>query len=926
MREWRLALRERLGGLGLPPAREAEIIDELVQHLDDRREDLIAGGVPGDEAGRIVFDELIAEGGLLNRRLSGLRQAHAPLPIAPGTPPRRFFADIVQDLRYAGRALRRSPGFAAAAIVTLALGIGANTAIFSLVDAVLLRRLPVSDPERLVFVQNGLAPVFPYPNYADLRDRNDVFDGLIGWGGIGASLNVDGDTELVNGAIVTGNYFSVLGVGAELGRVIVPSDDVTPMGHPVVAISHGLWQRRFGGRADALGRTIVLNGHPFVIVGVIGPDFPDARPGVSSEIFVPMMMQPLMRPPRAGYSGEMNPDLLNNRRNGWVLVAGRLKPGVTLTAAETSLTGLRRQLVTANQTAPPPPDAPPIRVPVTPFLEGGNASMRRTMVTAAGLLTATVGAVLLIACANVANLLLARATVRRREIALRLAMGASRWRLVRQLMTESLLIGLFGGFGGVGVAWWMTGALVSSPPLSAFLPARLAGGPDARVLLYALGLSLVTTLVFGLVPALSASSPSLIPSLKDAPAAAASRPRRLGLKRGLVIAQVTLSIVLLVVAGLFARTLATLQASDPGFDVDRLVTTPLDVNLLRYTRAQGREFYRRTIDAVSAVPGIDSAALARVGVLTGGGRTVSVRLDTQASAGVRFMSEGAGGGGAATRADSVSANIVTPTFFETMGIPLLKGRTFSESDADGGPFVVVASQTMAQRLFGDADPIGRRVTFTDGERWLEIIGVVRDAKYSTLAEGPVAVAYLPLSQNHETGMVLYARTSGNPAAFAQAVRRTVQAIEPNLPLQRVVAMTTAVDPAFGATRTGTAVLVGFGALALALTVIGLYGVLSYATAERQRELSVRLALGATRGGLFALVLREGMTLVAIGTAVGLAGAAYGSRWLASFLVGTSPLDVATFVSVPVVLAAVALAACVLPARRAMRAEPMSVLR
>src|SRR5262245_57720353 len=364
MREWRTVLKARFAPLRLLPEREAEIIEELLEHLDAQRRDLIASGTPEADASRMVFEDLLAEGGLLGQRLALLRQAQSPLRTVPGLPPRRFFADVVQDVQYAWRTLLRAPGFAAAAILTLALGIGANTAIFSLVDAALVRRLPVSDPERLVFVHNGGVQVFSYPAYVDLRDNNDVLEDLVGWGGIGASLNVDGDTELVNGAIVTGNYFSRLGIGAELGRVILPSDDVSPMGHPVVAISHGLWQRRFGGRQDVLGMQMVLNGQPFTIIGVIGADFPDARPGNVRDVFVPMMMQPLMRPPRAGYSGEMDPDLLRHRRNGWIFAAGRLKPGVSIETAETSLTELQRRLEAARQTEPPRPTAPPIRIPV----------------------------------------------------------------------------------------------------------------------------------------------------------------------------------------------------------------------------------------------------------------------------------------------------------------------------------------------------------------------------------------------------------------------------------------------------------------------------------------------------------------------------------------------------------------------------------
>jgi predicted permease len=829
---------------------------------------------------------------------------------------------LLKDLRYGVRMLIKRPGFTAIAVLTLALGIGANTAIFSLVNATLIRRLPVVEPERLVYVFSG-APgsSFSYPNYAELRDYNQVFDGLIAWGGITASLNSDGQTDgadLVTGAIVTGNYFDVLGVRAGRGRLISPEDDKTPGAHPVAVISHGLWQSRFGGSPNILGQQVLLNGQSFTIIGVTPAEFGGLQPGVTRDIYVPMMMQPIVRPPRAGYSGEMNPDLLKVRGNSWLSTIGRLKPGVTQEQAQAALTSIAEQ---QEQAAPDPNRR--LSILLIPAGEG-DPNQRRQMISVATLLMSVVGAVLLIACANVANLLLARASGRRKEIAVRLALGASRGRLIRQLLTESLILSVLGGAAGLLIAWWAVDGLKAAPPPGA-LPVTPDFAIDMRVLFFSLALSLVTGVIFGLAPAWRASRPDLVPALKDESLALDERARRFSLRNLLVVAQVALSLVLLIAAGLFLRSFQQAQATNPGFDAERLLIAPLNINLLRYTRAQGREFYRQVIERIEALPGVESASLARIVALSGGGSVRGLMLQGQAGPDSQFRNEG--GGVTVNNRNSVNSNVISLNYFQTMGIASLRGRDFNAQDTEDKPGVVIVNEAFARMYFDGEDALGHRLSFSGAQGpWQEIVGVVRDSKYLTLGEEPVPGVYLPLAQNHETGVSLHVRAAGDPSSLIGAVRNEVHSLEKNLPITNVRPMTETIGNSLYAARMGALLLGIFGALALLLAAVGLYGVMSYVVSRRTREIGVRMALGAQASDVFKLVLREGMILVAIGVALGLTAAILVTRLLASFLYGISTTDTVTFTSIPFVLAFVAFAACYLPARRAMKVDPMVALR
>jgi len=819
------------------------------------------------------------------------------------------------------RSLLKRPGFTVIAVLTLALGIGANTAIFSVVSATLLRLQPVSDPERLVFVFNGPAgSVFSYPDYAAMRDQNNVFDGLVAWGGITASLNSNDQTDLVTGAIVSGNFFDVLGVRAQLGRAITTEDDKTPGAHPVAVISQGLWQRRFGGDANVVGRQLLLNGNAFTVIGVLPAGFDGLQLGVTRDLYVPLMMQATMRPPRAGYSGEMNPDLLQTRGIRWLFSVGRLKPGVSAVQAQSSLALIAKQLEEAY-----PQTNRGRTASISALSESDDPAGRRQLSSVARLLMGVVGIVLLIACANVANLLLARSSARTKEIAVRLAIGATRWRIVRQLLTEGVLLAALGGAAGLLLAWWTTRSLSAPPPPTGALPITPQFSIDLRVLLFTLGLSLIAGVVFGLAPALRASRPALIPALKDDAAAFFERTRVLSLRNLLVITQVALSVVLLIAAGLFLRSLRQAQTIDPGFDAEKIVTLPLNINLLRYTRAQGREFYRQVVERVEAIPGVESASLARIAAVSGGSSVRSLLIEGRAGSDNQFRSEGAGA--APGDNESVSSNVIGPRYFQTMGIGLQQGRDFNAQDTEDHPRVVVVNEAFVRRHFPSEDAVGRRISFNGPEGpWREIVGVVRTSKYLSLGEVPTPVAYLPLQQNHETGMTLHVRSSVAPSSIVGSIRNEVQALEKNLPLGNPERMSDRVANSLYAARMGAILLAVFGGLALLLASIGLYGVMSFAVSRRTRELGIRVALGARPGDVFRMVLRQGMTLVIAGLVVGLGVAAAVTRLLASFLYGVSTTDAVTFTVIPLLLTLVALLACYLPARKATKVEPLVALR
>ena len=825
-----------------------------------------------------------------------------------------------QDLRYGLRSLIKHPGFTLIAVITLGLGVGANTTMFSVVNATLMRSLQVSEPERLIYVFHG-APgsVFSYPDYAEFRDQNHSLDGLIAWGGIGVSLSGNGQTDLVNGAIVTGNYFQVLGVNTARGRTITPEDDKTPGAHPVVVISHGMWQRRFGGDENIVGKQLLINGNNFTVIGVAPKEFGGAQFGVVRDLYIPMMMQAIVRPPRGGYSGEMDPDLLKKRSNRWLFAIGKLKPAINIEQAQADLALINSQQAEAYQ------DTNRGRtIQVLAFSQTDAPAQRRQLGSVATLLMSVVGLVLLIACANVANLLLARGSARSKEIAVRLAIGATRWRILRQLLTESVLLAAIGGVFGLAIAWSATTSLRAMPPPPGALPLTPQFNIDLRVLGFTFVLSLLAGIVFGMAPALRISRPALVPALKDDSWTSKDRRSYFNLRNLLVVTQVALSVVLLIGAGLFLRSLRNAQAIDPAFDAERIVTVPLNINLLRYTKPQGREFYRQVVERVRSIPGVEAVSVARNVALGGGSSVRSLLIEGRDGPDTTGRSEGSG---PANNNNSANVNVVGPDYFQTMGIGVLRGRDFNTLDTEDKPGVVIVNETFGSRHLPGQEVIGRRLSFNGAKGpWKEIVGVVRDSKYISLAEDPMPFVFIPLQQNHETGMSLLVRAAGEPSSIVAAVRDQVQSLEKNLPVSNPMPMREWIGNSLYAARMGAILLGVFAALALVLAAIGLYGVMSFAVSQRTRELGIRMALGAQVKDVFTLVLRQGFGLIVCGLVLGLGVSVAVTRLLTSFLYGISPTDRVTFLVIPIVLVIVAGLACYIPARRATKVDPLVALK
>jgi predicted permease len=822
---------------------------------------------------------------------------------------------LLQDVRYAVRVLAKSPGLATVALLSLALGIGANTAIFTIVDAVVLKLLPVAAPEQLVLVgsagRRNPTSSFSHPTYKDLQDGNKVFSGLLAHAPVALSMSTEGQTERVIGEIVSGSYFSVLGVNAILGRTFTEQDDHAPGSHPVAVMSYGLWRRRFGLDPGLIGRTIQLNAHSFTVIGIAPANFSSTEIGFSPDVRIPLAMQAQLTP---GW------DALNRRDRVWLGILARLKPDVGIHEAQAAADVLYQQILQAESQSYPPDLTGQMRR--EGFFERrlvlsegsrGLSRLRNQLRHPLLVMMAAVGMVLLIACANLATLLLARAAGRQKEIAVRLALGASRSRLVRQLLTESLLLSLIGGGLGLLLSLWASQFLSRFLP-QAPMPIRLDLHPDARMVGFTLVVSTLTAVLFGLAPALQATRPDLTPVLKEESGALGRRAHRLALGKILVVAQVALSILLLVGAGLFVRTLWKLKALDPGFTRDRIVLLSLDPSLNGYGENETRQFYQRLVERLESLPGIRSASLARVSPLTGGGmrRTTSIK----------------GYQPVANEDMNMNLNFVGPRYFETMGIPLLQGREFSPRDSQAAPRVAVINETMARRFWPNESPLGKRIGFgAPSPLDVEVIAVARDGKYRTLRDQGLSTVYLSyLQEPRAFEMSLHLRITGNPDGMVASVRHAVAELDKNLPIFNVRTLAEQVEASLVPERMLSVLSSFFGLLALLLAGIGLYGVMAYRVARRTREIGIRMALGAKRGSVLTLVLRESLLLVLIGLALGLGAALWATRVISSMLYDISATDPVTLLSVSLMMTAVAILASFLPALRATQVDPVTALR
>jgi macrolide transport system ATP-binding/permease protein len=808
-----------------------------------------------------------------------------------------------QDLRYALRILVKAPGFTTVAVISLALGIGANTTIFSLINAVLFRPLPrVNEPERLVWFR---APA-SYPDYEDFCDQNDVFSGISALSGTREiSLSQGGQPELVKGEFVSANYFSVLGVDVSMGRAFLPEEDRPASAQPVVVLSHGLWQRRFGRDPNLIGGNVSLNGLNFTVIGVAPQGFTGAEAGLPRELWIPMAFYPRLHPQLAGKGGA-SPDQLHNRGMYWLNLIARLKPGVTREQAQAAMTAIVARLPKERyyQTI----DERLSAVELLSVSGGLDPRDRKGALPISALLQCIVSLVLFTACANIAGLLLARSSLRRREIGIRQALGASRARIIQQLLTESLLLSLLGALAGLLVAAWARDALIklsSATPVAAFDLSL-----DYRVLAFTFSASLLAGVVFGLAPALQASKPDLIPALKNE--AAGKGYRRSRLRSAFVVSQMALSVVLLIGSGLFIRSLQNARTIDPGFKVEGALLATLDPGLLRYSKEQGREFFRQAVERVEALPGVERASLMRI-----------VPLGLSFAQQDVFAEKRNGSRSEVT----AGFNTVGPRYFQTMEIRIARGREFTSQDRAGAQPVVMINETLAHRLWPGEDPIGKRLRVGgESEPEAEVIGLAGDGKYATLGENARPYVYQPLLQSYASKMTLVVRTTGTPEALSAAVRERIQSLDPNLPVSQITTLSEQLAFALFPARLGAALLGAFGLLALGLAATGIYGVIAYSVSQRTQEFGIRIALGADGADVRRLVLREGLKVVLIGVTVGLALSLAVTRLIAGFLYGVGANDPLTFVGAPALLTVVALLACYLPARRATKVDPMVALR
>ncbi len=897
---------------------DAEMAEEMRTHLELQAAENVKRGLSADEARSAA-----------RRSFGGVEQIKERARDQRGW---LWLDQLLQDMRFAVRSLYKTPGFTAVAVLSLALGIGANTALFSLVDDVLLKSLPVRDPDSLVLFRwlspnnglmrstngyvikdpaTGLRTSTSLSNFIFDRLRADpgqhaVFGDFFAFASVGRlTLDIDHQAELANGQVVSGGYFAGLGVSPHRGRALGADDDQEDA-PPAAMISHRFWQRRFAADPAVIGKTIRANNVAVTIVGITPENFHGTlQLGDVPDMTFPLALEPRLNP---AFTARHEP------LSWWLHLAGRLKPGVTAAQAQARLEPIFVQAARdawIGQQGAQKLDRLETRAdPLLRLVPGaqGLVENRRTYDQPLLILQCIVGAVLLIACTNVANLLLARAATRAKEIAVRLSIGASRWRLVRQLLTESVVLSLLGGVVGVVFAFLGRDALLALRPI---------GGTDSlaldwRVLGFTLGVSLLIGLVFGLAPAWRATRVDLNSVMKGT--SATVRGSRLPLRSVLMVAQVALSVVLLVGAGLFMRTLHNLRQVDPGFNRENLLLFSLDPGLNGYARAQSAALFERVLERVSHLPGVRSAGFSRFPFLSGGRRSSNISVPG------RTLPPGVG--------REVNINFVHPAFFQTMEIPLVLGRNFIASDVENSPRVVVVSQKFADKIFPGENPLGQRFAFGGDptSRPLEIVGVVRDAHYADLRSELPLIAYTSFAQEPSTQVTFAVRTAGNPRALGAAIRQTLHDIDPEVPLFNLRAQEEQDTQLVASERLFALLTAFFGGVALLLTCIGLYGLLAHTVATRTREIGIRMALGAQVRAVISLVLGEGLRLVALGVGLGFGVALGVMRFVSKLLYGVSPVDPLSLGGAALLLIAVAAVACWLPARRAAKVDPMVALR
>lgn len=811
-----------------------------------------------------------------------------------------------QDVKFALRMLRKSPGFTAVAVLSLTLGIGANTTIFTLTKAIFLQAVPVKDPGRVVSLysnaQSRKGPpqeylATPYLNAVDYREKTNVFSGSAIAIPAGFNLMISGKQTQVFAQLVNGNFFDLLGVTPFLGRGFTESEDAS--GQPVAVLSYGLWNKQFGADRSIVGKTIQLDQHDLTVIGVASPDFQNVGVLGSPAVWLPISMRDQMLTAQ-------NKAFVYQRGMRMASMVARLKPEVTLAQAQAAVHSLGLELEREY-----PKDNAGRNEMLVPINETTIPPQQHALFSRAGMIMMViVGLVLLIACANVANLLLARATHRQREIAIRLALGASRKKLIRQLLIESLLLALIAGALGILCAYGGRQALKAALPNG--LPQNLDFTLDGRVFLYAFGLSIIATVLFGLAPSFQASRADRMAALKDRTAAPTGSGRWYGVRGMLVSVQVALSLVALVGAGLFIHSLRNAQQIDPGFEVQREVVMFVNPGAEHYQQSQAEQFYRDVVERLNTLPMVTQASVADTGPFAGGLQRTTF-TDGVDSTDPR--------NGKLTPIEAIA-----PGFFSASGTSLLKGREFTDSDDPNGAMVAVVNRAAAEQFWPGQDPLGKHLHFL-GETWdVSIVGEVNTVKYQTLGEAPQAIVYFPLKQHYSSGVTIYVRTKGDPTTAINTIRSTVQSLAPGVPIVRLQTVGEVLVQSLTAPRLGAQLLGTFGLLALILAAIGTYGVMSYSVSQRRQEIGVRMALGAQRSSVLLLILSNGLGMVIAGVVVGLALATLLARSMGTLLYGIGLFDAPSFLITAALLILVAMAACAIPARSAMHVNPIVALR
>ena len=887
---------------------------ELSAYLDIEMDENIARGMPPDEA-RQAARRKLGNSTLIREEIYRMNSI-------------RFFETVWQDVRYAARTLAKGRAFTFVVILSLALGIGANTAVFSLINAALLKMLPVRDPEQLVQFKSvtplyGPIEVFSYSAYKEFRDHNRVFSGVLAFDKFydEPNIEIDGQSGLAKGQLVSGTYFSLLGIKPVIGRLIAPADETVAGQSAVAVISYDYWRRRFAMDPAVVGKRIILNNTPFIIIGVTQPEFFGLQPGEKIDVSIPITMKAQVNPAFA-FTGTRQ-DILTAPYRTWLNIVGRLKPGITPREALADLEPMFRASMreAATGLSGLPFDSPAIRrsylaskLQVDSAGQGLDA-LRQQFSKPLWILMAAVFLLLLVTCANVANLLLARANARQREIAVRLTTGAGRWRLIRQLNTESILLALGGGVLGVLLAFLGGRSLVmlmshSSSPIS------LNVRPDTTVLGFTLLVSLFTALLFGFLPAWRATRLNLTSALVESTRSAGRGGSRSQLGKMLIVAQVAVSLVLLIGAGLLVRTLQNLQNFYPGFNKEGVLLFTVNPGVIGYNLDQSARLYERLLDRINGVPGVRSATFSFYNPLHMLGLLIpKIQEPTQSSV---------------KATDRVGIDDVGPNYFKTFETPVLVGRDFTTADRIGAPKVVIINEAMARRYFSDRNPLGKHLTVPDWNgdpSWKEIVGVVKDAQNRGLRESPTPMIYLPLFQFPDEGLITFeVRTTISPLSVANTIQRAIKATEPRLPVFDIKTLNEQVDDSLVQERLIASLSSLFGALALLLAALGLYGLMTYATNRRTGEIGIRIALGATRGQIAGMVLRETLLLILVGLAIGVPAAAASSHLIRSELYGLRANDPLTILIASLIMVGIAAFAAYLPARRASRVDPMAALR